>query len=136
MREGRKALEFSVKVEDVRLGGRILTGHEEDEEGFEEEVGEQEEEEGGGGGGGAEVEVGDESLQSEDHDRAAEDFLKVWQGLGGGRGNVGGGGGAHSLSAGRSEAGDRDSGIEADRPGGGLSGQGGVSDSGRPPDFS
>ncbi|KAI7564723.1 hypothetical protein KC317_g6858 [Hortaea werneckii] len=135
MREGRKALEFSVKVEDVRLGGRILTGHEEDEEGFEEEVGEQEEEEEDGAGG-AEVDVGDESLQSEDHDRAAEDFLKVWQGLGGGRGNAGGGGGAHSLSAGRSEAGDRDSGIEADRPGGGLSGQGGVSDSGRPPDVS
>ncbi|KAI7511332.1 hypothetical protein KC347_g3465 [Hortaea werneckii] len=133
MREGRKALEFSVKVEDVRLGGRILTGHEEDEEGFEEGTGEQEEEEDGGGGG-AEVDVGDESLQSEDHDRAAEDFLKVWQGLGGSRGNDGGGGGAHSLSAGRSEAGDRDSGIEADRPGGGLSGQGGMSDSGRPPD--
>ncbi|RMY46191.1 hypothetical protein D0863_15896 [Hortaea werneckii] len=135
MREGRKALEFSVKVEDVRLGGRILTGHEEDEEGLEEGVGDEEEE--GDGGGGAEVEVGDESLQSEDHDRAAEDFLKVWQGLGGGRGNGGGGGGGtHSLSAGRSEAGDRDSGIEADRPGGGLSGQGGMSDSGRPPDVS
>ncbi|KAI7286840.1 hypothetical protein KC345_g980 [Hortaea werneckii] len=134
MREGRKALEFSVKVEDVRLGGRILTGHEEDEEGFEEGLGEQEEE--GGDGGGAEVEVGDESLQSEDNDRAAEDFLKVWQGLGGGRGNAGGGGGAHSLSAGMSEAGDRDSGIEADRPGGGLSGQEGMSDSGRPPDVS
>ncbi|RMY85946.1 hypothetical protein D0862_11052 [Hortaea werneckii] len=133
MREGRKALEFSVKVEDVRLGGRILTGHEDDEEGFEEGADEQEEE---GDGGGAEVEVGDESLQSEDHDRAAEDFLKVWQGLGGGRGNAGGGGGAHSLSAGRSEAGDRDSGIEADRPGGGPSGQGGMSDSGRPPDVS
>ncbi|KAI7538145.1 hypothetical protein KC331_g10530 [Hortaea werneckii] len=135
MREGRKALEFSVKVEDVRLGGRILTGHEEDEEGLDDGVGDEEEE--GDGGGGAEVEVGDESLQSEDHDCAAEDFLKVWQGLGGGRGNGGGGGGGtHSLSAGRSEAGDRDSGIEADRPGGGLSGQGGMSDSGRPPDVS
>ncbi|KAI7222352.1 hypothetical protein KC333_g1160 [Hortaea werneckii] len=133
MREGRKALEFSVKVEDVRLGGRILTGHEEDEEGLDDGVGDEEDE--ADGGGGAEVEVGDESLQSEDHDRAAEDFLKVWQGLGGGRGN-GGGGGTHSLSAGRSEAGDRDSGIEADRPGGGLSVQGGMSDSGRPPDVS
>ncbi|RMZ24990.1 hypothetical protein D0859_10965 [Hortaea werneckii] len=133
MREGRKALEFSVKVEDVRLGGRILTGHEEDEEGFEEGTGEQEEEDDGGAAA-AEVEVGDESLQSEDHDRAAEDFLKVWQGLGGGRGNAGGGGGAHSLSAGRSEAGDRDSGIEADRPGGGVYGPAGMSDSGRPPD--
>ncbi|KAI7475510.1 hypothetical protein KC351_g10028 [Hortaea werneckii] len=137
-REGRKALEFSVKVEDVRLGGRILTRHEEDEEGFGEGVGDEEEEGDAGGGDGAGVEVGDESLQSEDHDRAAEDFLKVWQGLGGGRGDVGGGSGSgpHSLSAGRSEAGDRDSGIEADRPGGGLSGQGGMSDSGRPLDVS
>ncbi|KAI6897756.1 hypothetical protein KC318_g10620 [Hortaea werneckii] len=134
MRDGRKALEFSVKVEDVRLGGRILTGHEEDEEGLDDGVADEEDE--GDGGDGAEVEVGDESLQSEDNDRAAEDFLKVWQGLGDGRGNAGIGGGAHSLSAGRSEAGDHDSGIEADRSGGGLSGQGGMSDSGRPPDVS
>jgi hypothetical protein len=88
IREGKKALEYKVKISDVRIGGRVLSGHE-DEDGEDIHEG---------------IEVGDETLHGDDdHSDAAQDFLKVWQGVG-----------RPSLES--SEGGDRDSGIEADRP--------------------
>lgn len=81
IKDGKKALEYSVRVSNVKLGGRILTGHEGEEERNE-------------------IEVEDDTLHGE---RAAEDFLKVWQGLG------------RSVAEG-SEGGDQDSGIEVDKP--------------------
>ena len=108
IKDGKKALDYRVKVSDVKLGGRILTGHEEEDEAE--------------GGERSEIEVEDETLHGDD---AAEDFLKVWQGLGARQGVEG------------SEGGDRDSGIEVDKAHAG-DGEGqtmdSVSDSGRPPD--
>jgi hypothetical protein len=108
IREGKKALEYNVRVSDVRLGGRILTGHEDEDR-------EQE------------IEVEDETLRG-DGDEAAEDILKMWQGVGGRQAVEG------------SEGGDRDSGIEVEQPllhhGSGVGHViGEVNDSGRPPDL-
>lgn len=61
IREGKKALEYNVRVSDIKIGGRVLTGHEDEEEGREE------------------IEVEDDTLHGDD---AAHDFLKVWQGVG------------------------------------------------------
>jgi len=90
IREGKKALDYHVRVSDVKLGGRILTGHEEEE-----------------GDAGAEIEAEDDTLPiDETADDQARSFLDVWQGLGGNsRPGFEG-----------SEGGDRDSGIEVDKP--------------------
>lgn len=61
IREGKKALEYNVRVSDIKIGGRVLTGHEDEEEGREE------------------IEVEDDTLHGDD---VAHDFLKVWQGVG------------------------------------------------------
>ena len=80
IREGKKALDYRVRVSDVKLGGRVLSSHEDDEEA------------------GQEIEVEDDQP-----DDPAKGFLDVWTGLG-------------KASFERSEGGDRDSGIEIDRP--------------------
>ncbi|KAK1077998.1 hypothetical protein LTR33_007616 [Friedmanniomyces endolithicus] len=117
VREGKKALEYCVRVSDVRIGGRILTGHEDEEDGDRSE----------------EVDGGEEILVVEDgllqgSEQTAEDFMKVWKDMG-------------RLPSGEGSEGDRDSGIEVDRPvllphrhiGAGLT-SGGALESGRPPD--
>jgi hypothetical protein len=81
IREGKKALDYHVRVSDVKLGGRVLSSHEDEDET------------------GREIEVEDE-LSAED---PAKGFLDVWS-------NVG------RPSFESSEGGDRDSGIEVDRP--------------------
>ena len=81
IREGKKALDYHVRVSDVKLGGRVLSSHEDDDKT------------------GREIEVDDE-LSAED---PAKGFLDVWS-------NVG------RPSFEGSEGGDRDSGIEVDRP--------------------
>jgi len=60
IKDGKKALDYRVKVSDVRLGGRILTGQEGEEDS-------------------TELEIEDETLHGDD---GAEDFLKVWQSIG------------------------------------------------------
>ncbi|KAK0977634.1 hypothetical protein LTR54_016170 [Friedmanniomyces endolithicus] len=117
VREGKKALEYCVRVSDVRIGGRILTGHEDEEDGDRSEEAD-----------GAEeiLVVEDELLQGSE--QTAEEFMKVWKGVG-------------RIPSGEGSEGDRDSGIEVDRPlsllhgysGVGLT-MGGASESGRPPD--
>ncbi|KAK0982703.1 hypothetical protein LTR54_014571 [Friedmanniomyces endolithicus] len=117
VREGKKALEYCVRVSDVRIGGRILTGHEDEEDGDRSE----------------EVDGAEEILVVEDKllqasEQTAEDFMKVWKDVG-------------RLPSGEGSEGDRDSGIEVDRPGplshghvaAGLT-SGGALESGRPPD--
>lgn len=62
MKDAKKALQYHVRVSDVKLGGRILTGHEDEEDDQAEDI-----------------EVEDETLHGDD---AAQDFLKTWQGVG------------------------------------------------------
>ena len=62
IREGRKALEYHVRVSDVKLGGRVLSSHEDDDEY------------------GEEIEVIDNHHDGDmDH---AKGFLDVWAGVG------------------------------------------------------
>ena len=107
IKEGKKALDHEIRVSDVRLGGRILRGDDDEAE---------------------DIEVEDETLHGEDQMESAKGFLDVWQG-------VGSRGGNGSLEG--SEGGDRDSGIEVDKPP--LSHElptlrSLAADSGRPPD--
>lgn len=81
IREGKKALDYHVKVSDVKLGGRVLSSHDGEE------------------GDSQEIEVEDDHL----HEDEAKRFLDVWTGIG-------------RPSFEGSEGGDRDSGIEVDRP--------------------
>ena len=83
IREGKKALDYRVRVSDVKLGGRVLSSHEDDEDASQE------------------IEVEDE--QHYDPADPAKGFLDVWTGVG-------------RPSFEGSEGGDRDSGIEVDRP--------------------
>lgn len=82
IREGRKALEYHVRVSDVKLGGRILTG---DEDECEPE----------------EIETADDCNGSDDID-GAQGVLGIWARVG--------------RSGVESDPGDRDSGIEVDKP--------------------
>ncbi|KAK5171731.1 uncharacterized protein LTR77_003367 [Saxophila tyrrhenica] len=82
IREGKKALEYHVRVSDVRMGGRVLSVHLDGEEQSQE------------------IEVEDVN-QDDDIDHTT--FLAVWGGVG-------------RPSFESSEGGDRDSGIEVDRP--------------------
>lgn len=108
MAAGRKAMQYRVRVSDVKLGGRILTGHDEDEESGEGEI--------------EDIEVEDDfdtsltSAEAESHaaDDPARTFLDVWGLVGGKRGIGAPVDGRMSLE--ESEAGDRDSGIEVDKP--------------------
>jgi hypothetical protein len=81
IREGKKALDYHVRVSDVKLGGRVLSSHEDDEDTSQE------------------IEVEDDHL----HEDPAKGFLEVWTNIG-------------RPSFEGSEGGDRDSGIEVDRP--------------------
>nr|OQO25830.1 hypothetical protein B0A51_09500 [Rachicladosporium sp. CCFEE 5018] len=130
LREGRRALDYHVKTSDVKLGGRVLAdGHDQDDAlhspGSGEDVGL-----------GAADEGDDTLLAAEDIvEEQTLGFLDVWQGVGGeGRGTG-------SLES--SDFGDRDSGIEVDKPpllastavAAGLDGLLGA-DLGRPPEVS
>lgn len=116
IKEGKKALQYNVRVSDIRLGGRILTDHDE-----ENDYGEHHDDSV------PDIEVEDETLQGADmaHDHA-KGFLDVWTGLGG-------------SSFEGSEGGDRDSGIEVDKLSHTSAPLGGYRrappDSGRPPDL-
>ncbi|KAK3068395.1 hypothetical protein LTR53_014062 [Teratosphaeriaceae sp. CCFEE 6253] len=98
--EGKRALEYQVRVSDVRLGGRILTGHELEEEDETPGEGEGREEDGLG------LDVEDDTLHA-DEGGETEAFLRVWRGVG------------KLAEEGSEESGDRDSGIEVDRDRGG-----------------
>jgi hypothetical protein len=103
IREGKRALEYHVRVSDVKLGGRVLSSHDD------EDVSEV-------------IEVEDEHNDHHDLEQA-KGFLDVWAGVG-------------RPSFESSEGGDRDSGIEVDRPPRTLPLSfmpAGITDSGRPP---
>lgn len=79
LREGKAALQYNVRVSDVKLGGRILSGNDEEED----------------------IEVDDNV--TDDGMETAKGLIDVWRGI---RTNVEGSEGS----------GDRDSGIEVDKP--------------------
>ncbi|WPG97503.1 Hypothetical protein R9X50_00028000 [Acrodontium crateriforme] len=85
--DGEKALAYQVRVSDVKLGGRILSSHDDEEDETSHHI-----------------EVDDGTLHEDYSIDAAEGFLKVWQGVG------------RPSFEGSSEGGDRDSGIEVDKP--------------------
>ncbi|KAM0716911.1 hypothetical protein Q7P37_006763 [Cladosporium fusiforme] len=88
--EGKKALQYSVRVSDVKLGGRILTDNDDDDDNQDDSM--------------PDIEVEDDTSQGADLGADhAKGFLDVWSNLGGG-------------GFGGSEGGDRDSGIEVDKP--------------------
>lgn len=99
--EGKKALQYNVRVSDVKLGGRILNNNDDDDDDDDDDNDSRDHSM-------PDIDVEDDTLQGadlvSDH---AKGFLDVWSGLGGG----GGGGGFEG-----SEGGDRDSGIEVDKP--------------------
>ncbi|KAK3720188.1 hypothetical protein LTR37_004012 [Vermiconidia calcicola] len=84
IREGKKALNYHVKLSDVKLGGRVLSSREDDEDESQE------------------IEVEDD-YQYNDSIEQAKGFLDAWTGVG-------------RPSFESSESGDRDSGIDVDRP--------------------
>lgn len=102
--DGEKALAYQVRVSDVKLGGRILSSHDDEDETSQH------------------IEVEDDTLHEDYSIDAAEGFLKVWQGVG------------RPSFEGSSEGGDRDSGIEVDKPLFSPPRSVQLSDSGRPPD--
>ncbi|PPJ50187.1 hypothetical protein CBER1_05189 [Cercospora berteroae] len=109
IRDGKKALEYHVRVSDVKLGGRILTG-EEDEEDLTQDIVVDDEEFSG---------APDDGMEN------AKGLLDVWRGVG--------------RSAFEGSEGDRDSGIEVDKPYGLVSERHSsatdtTTDSGRPPE--
>lgn len=91
VKAGRKALEYQVRVSDVRIGGRVLTGHDEDDDQDEEVVDAE---------GGAEE---DEAILKDDLLEQDGDGEVLWKS----RAVLEGVGSEGSV-------GDRDSGIEAD----------------------
>ncbi|CAK4029091.1 Hypothetical predicted protein [Lecanosticta acicola] len=101
IRDGRRALEYHVRVSDVKLGGRILTGHEDEE-----------------------IEVEDNG----EHEgmQHARELLNTWSGLG-------------RRTEDSEVSGDRDSGIEVDKPLLNVSARpphtNPLGDSGRPPEL-
>ncbi|KAK3702408.1 hypothetical protein LTR37_014874 [Vermiconidia calcicola] len=84
IREGKKALDYHVKVSDVKLGGRVLSSHEDEEDEDESQ----------------EIEVEDD-YQYHDSIEQAKGFLDAWTRVG-------------RPSFEGSEGGNRDSGIEVD----------------------
>lgn len=105
IREGKKALDYRVRVSDIKLGGRVLSSHEDDVS-----------------------PEGESEVEAEHHDDdgldQARGFFDVWSGVG-----------RPSLEG--SDAGDRDSGVDVDRPIHAslplLHKAGNTADSGRPP---
>ncbi|KAM3415960.1 hypothetical protein BST61_g9450 [Cercospora zeina] len=110
IRDGKKALEYHVRVSDIKLGGRILTG-EEDEEDLTRDI---------------VVDDDEFSGAADDGMENAKGLLDVWRGVG--------------RSAFDGREGDRDSGIEVDKPYGLVSERHSsatdtTTDSGRPPEY-
>ncbi|KAF2212226.1 hypothetical protein CERZMDRAFT_121180 [Cercospora zeae-maydis SCOH1-5] len=110
IRDGKKALEYHVRVSDVKLGGRILTG-EDDEEDLTQDI---------------VVDDDEFSGAPDDGMENAKGLLDVWRGVG--------------RSAFNGSEGDRDSGIEVDKPYGLVSERHSSAtdtntDSGRPPEY-
>lgn len=99
IKDGKKALDYKVRVADIKLGGRILTGEERDD--GDADVGAE---------GLVEIDVEDEDPAGVDEQ--ARGFLDMWQGLGSN------GDPRHSSASGfaSSEGGDWDSGIEVEKP--------------------
>ncbi|SMY19532.1 unnamed protein product [Zymoseptoria tritici ST99CH_1A5] len=83
IREGNRALVYHVRVSDIKLGGRILTDHDEDDE--------------------IEVDVEDNLTDADDEMASAKGLLDVWKGLGRPKA---------AFEGSENGSGDRDSGIE------------------------
>jgi hypothetical protein len=122
IKDGRRALQYHVRVSDIKLGGRILTGHEEDDDTEREQIEVEDD---------YDLDVTDITDVTEGDQGAmesAQDLLDVWTGLGRPRLN------------GSEGSGDRDSGIEVDKPfaraSAGLHSDVSIprNDSGRPPE--
>ena len=93
--EGKRALQYNVRVSDIRLGGRILTDHDGDHDDEHDDY-----RDGHRDDSVQDTELEDDTLQGAD--MQARGFLDVWSSLGG-----------NSFEG--SEGGDRDSGIEVDK---------------------
>jgi hypothetical protein len=121
IKDGRRALEYHVNVSDIKLGGRILTGHEDDEETENTQIEVEDE---------FDADVTDVTDNDQNAMESAQDLLDVWMGLGRPRLN------------GSEGSGDRDSGVELDKPfartQAGLDADTSIphNDSGRPPEDS
>jgi hypothetical protein len=98
IREGKRALEYHVRVSDVKLGGRILSGNDDDEE--------------------IEVDVEDVVPDADDGLANAKGLLDVWKGIG--RPMA-------SIEGSENGSGDRDSGIEVSERGMSYAGRSGDS---------
>lgn len=101
LREGKAALQYHVRVSDVKLGGRILSGNDDDED----------------------IDVDD---NTDDGMETAKGLIDVWRGI-------------RTNFEGSEGSGDRDSGIEVDKPLSHVSARFSSStnpsvDSGRPPE--
>jgi len=116
--EGKKALQYNVRVSDIRLGGRILTDHDDDHDHDEPDDYRDHHDDSV-----PDTELEDDTLQGAD--MQARGFLDVWSSLGG-----------NSFEG--SEGGDRDSGIEVDKLSHTSAPLGGYriahADNGRPPE--
>lgn len=95
--EGKRALQYNVRVSDIRLGGRILTDHDDDHDDDHDHDDYREDHRDDSV---PDAELEDDTLQGAD--MQARGFLDVWSSLGG-----------NSFEG--SEGGDRDSGIEVDK---------------------
>lgn len=127
--EGKKALQYNVRVSDIRLGGRILTDHDHDDDdhgGHDDYRGHRDGDRDEDDHSVPDIEVEDDTLHGADMvGDHAKGFLDVWSSLGGG-----------SFEG--SEGGDRDSGIEVDKLSHTSASLGGYriahADNGRPPE--
>jgi hypothetical protein len=117
--EGKKALQYNVRVSDIRLGGRILTDHDDDDHDDDHDDYRDDHRDDSV----PDTELEDDTLQGAD--MQARGFLDVWSSLGG-----------NSFEG--SEGGDRDSGIEVDKMSHTSAPMGGYriahADNGRPPE--
>jgi hypothetical protein len=117
--EGKKALQYNVRVSDIRLGGRILTDHDDDHDDHDDHSDYRDHHDDSV----PDTELEDDTLQGAD--MQARGFLDVWSSLGG-----------NSFEG--SEGGDRDSGIEVDKLSHTSAPLGGYriahADNGRPPE--
>jgi hypothetical protein len=120
IKDGRRALQYHVRVSDIKLGGRILTGHEEDDDAEREQIEVEDD---------YDLDVTDVTEGDQGAMESAQDLLDVWTGLG------------RPRLHGSEGSGDRDSGIEVDKPfaraSAGLHSDVSIprNDSGRPPEI-
>lgn len=126
IKDGKKALLYNVRVSDIKLGGRILTDNDDHDHDYDHgDDHDDDHHDDHHDNSVPDIEVDDDTLQGADMTSdPSKVFLDVWSGLGGG-----------SFEG--SEGGDRDSGIEVDKPSH-TSAPGGYriakADNGRPPD--